>query len=88
MLTYRNNDDKYIYIPKALSTRTEETVNSLRKEFTEFVSNELHGEYDRGFFKALEDYLAMLPTLKKPAQPLTQVSLDNPKEEVKGERTE
>lgn len=64
LLTYRNNDDKYIYLPRALANRSEESVNSLRKEFAEFASNELHGEYDRGYFKALEDYLSLLSTLK------------------------
>lgn len=64
LLTYRSNDDKYIYLPKALSNRTEESVNQLRKYFGEFASNEIHGEYDRGYFKALEDYVGVLPTTK------------------------
>jgi hypothetical protein len=63
-LTYRTNDDKYIYLPRALSNRTEESVNLLRKEFGEFASNEIHGEYDRGYFKALEDYVTLLSTVK------------------------
>ncbi len=69
LLTYRNNDDKYIYLPKALANRSEESVNGLRKEFGEFASNELHGEYDRGYFKALEDYLSLLVTIKTPPLP-------------------
>ena len=60
MLTYRNNDDKYVFLPKVLANRTEETIGNLRKEFSEFAANELHGEYDRGYFKALEDYVALL----------------------------
>lgn len=64
LLTYRTNDDKYIYLPKALTNRTEESVNLLRKEFGEFASNEIHGEYDRGYFKALEDYVTLLSSLK------------------------
>lgn len=64
LLTYRNNDDKYIYLPKALANRSEESVNLLRKEFGEFATNEIHGEYDRGYFKALEDYVTLLSTLK------------------------
>ena len=66
LLTYRSNDDKYIYLPRALVTRTEGSINQLRKEFAEFASNEIHGEYDRGYFKALEDYVTVLPTLKAP----------------------
>ena len=60
LLTYRTNDDKYIYLPRALANKTEESVNKLREEFEEFASNEIHGEYDRGYFKALEDYTALL----------------------------
>ena len=67
MLTYRTNDDKYIYLPRALTNRTEESVNLLRKEFGEFASNEIHGEYDRGYFKALEDYVTLLSTVKPAA---------------------
>ncbi|HZY46945.1 MAG TPA: hypothetical protein VFE96_04030 [Candidatus Bathyarchaeia archaeon] len=64
MLTYRNNDDKYVFLPKALANRTNDTINSLKKEFSEFSTNELHGEYDRGYFKALEDYITLLATMK------------------------
>ncbi len=63
-MTFRSNDDKYIFLPKALSNRTEQSINELRKEFGEFSVNETHGEYDRGYFKALEDYTALLSTLK------------------------
>jgi hypothetical protein len=87
MLTYRNNDDKYAFLPKVLANRTEETIGSLRKEFSEFASNELHGEYDRGYFKALEDYIAILGNSKNqpvpkeavaPAAPQQQAILDQP----------
>ena len=64
ILTYRSNDDTHLYLPKALTNRCEESVEGLRKEFTEFSSDELHGEYDRGFFKALEEYVAVLKTQK------------------------
>ncbi len=64
MLTYRSNDDKHLYLPKALTSHSDENIDGLRKEFTEFSSDELHGEYDRGYFKALEEYLAVLKTQK------------------------
>ncbi len=67
LLTYRTNDDKYIYLPKILATRGEESINQLRKEFGEFATNEIHGEYDRGYFKALEDYVTLLSSLKSAA---------------------
>jgi hypothetical protein len=69
MLTYRNNDDKYIFLPKVLSNRTEETIGNLKKEFSEFAANELHGEYDRGYFKALDDYFTLLGSLKNQGTP-------------------
>src|SRR5437879_6972859 len=83
MLTYRTNDDKYIFLPKVLATRTEDTISNLKKEFSEFASNELHGEYDRGYFKALDDYFTLLGSMKNqqtPAEtpPPQQVTLDKP----------
>ncbi len=67
LLTYRTNDDKYIYLPRMLGTRGEESINQLRKEFGEFAANEIHGEYDRGYFKALEDYVTLLSSMKNPS---------------------
>ena len=67
MLTYRNDDDKYIYLPKTLTNKSGPENEALRKGFEEFAANEIHGEYDRGFFKALEDYLSQVATLR-PAQ--------------------
>src|SRR5437879_13925809 len=81
MLTYRNNDDKYIFLPKILANRTEDAISNLKKEFSEFATNELHGEYDRGYFKALDDYFTLLANMKNqraPAEaaPPEQVTLD------------
>ena len=81
MLTYRNNDDKYIFLPKVLANRTEDVISNLRKEFSEFAANELHGEYDRGYFKALDDYFTLLGNMKNPGAaveppPPKQVTLD------------
>jgi hypothetical protein len=81
MLSYRNNDDKYIFLPKVLANRPEDTITSLKKEFSEFAANELHGEYDRGYFKALDDYFTLLANMKNPrvpapAPPPEQATLD------------
>jgi hypothetical protein len=81
MLTYRNNDDKYVFLPKVLANRTEETIGSLRKEFSEFASNELHGEYDRGYFKALEDYIAILGNSKNQPAPKEAVATAAPQQQ-------
>ncbi len=72
MLSYRNDDDKYIYLPKTLANKTGPENEALRKEFGEFASNEIHGEYDRGFFKALEDYLSQLATIRPEKEPPVQ----------------
>src|SRR5437667_2086118 len=69
MLTYRNNDDKYIFLPKILANRTEDAISNLKKEFSEFATNELHGEYDRGYFKALDDYFTLLANMKNQRTP-------------------
>src|SRR3989440_12735554 len=81
MLTYRNNDDKYIFLPRVLANRTEDTISNLKKEFSEFAANELHGDYDRGYFKALDDYFTLLGNMKNQrtpadAPPPQQVTLD------------
>ncbi len=69
ILTYRNNDDKYIFLPKILATGSEDATNSLKKEFEAFSTNELHSEYDRGYFKALDDYLSQIHNAKKQSSP-------------------
>jgi hypothetical protein len=81
MLSYRNNDDKYIFLPKILANRPEDVINNLKKEFSEFAANELHGEYDRGYFKALDDYFTLLAGMKNQlapaaAPPPAQATLD------------
>jgi hypothetical protein len=72
MLTYRNDDDKYIYLPKALANKNREENDALKKEFGEFATNEIHGEYDRGYFKALEDYLSLTKTTQPTPEPAPQ----------------
>ncbi len=85
LLTYRTNDDKYIYLPRMLGTRGEESIDQLRKEFGEFAANEIHGEYDRGYFKALEDYVTLLSSIKNPstASPETLPATEVKKEPAK-----
>ena len=84
-MTYRTNDDKYIYLPRMLGTRGEESINQLRKEFGEFAANEIHGEYDRGYFKALEDYVTLLSSIKNPPSttPATPLAAEEKKEPAK-----
>ena len=85
LLTYRTNDDKYIYLPKMLGNRGEESISQLRKEFGDFASDEIHGEYDRGYFKALEDYVSLLASMKgpSPASPAVATAAEEKKEPAK-----
>src|SRR3989441_6979725 len=69
MLTYRTNDDKYIFLPRVLATRTEDTISNLKKEFSKFALNKLHGEYNQGYFKALDDYFTLLGSRKNQQTP-------------------
>jgi hypothetical protein len=88
LLTYRSNDDKYIYLPKVLSNPLEESINQLRKNFGEFATNEIHGEYDRGYFKALEDYVNLLsklrihPTASQVSSPELERKIEEPKKDA------
>jgi hypothetical protein len=68
-----------------LGTRGEESINQLRKEFGEFAANEIHGEYDRGYFKALEEYVTLLSSMKNPSSdsPATSPSAEEKKEPSK-----
>jgi len=58
LLTQKSTSDKYIYLTRV--NMNEESGKKLKMEFTEHASNELHGEYDRGYFKALSDYVDVL----------------------------
>lgn len=84
LLTYRSNDDKYIYLPRALANRSEDNIKQLQKEFGEFASNEIHGEYDRGYFKALADYVTLLSSVKI-APPTENVALPTEQSEKTAE---
>lgn len=84
LLTYRSNDDKYIYLPRALANRSEESIKQLQKEFGEFASNEIHGEYDRGYFKALADYVTLISSMKT-ALPTESVALPTKRSEMTAE---
>jgi hypothetical protein len=88
LLTYRSNDDKYIYLPRALANRTEESIKQLREEFGSFSSNEIHGEYDRGFFKALEDYVTVLSALKTEAAPSPVIPADTGEKKEQAKKDE
>jgi hypothetical protein len=89
LLTFRANDDKYIYLPRILSNSTPEVVTELKNEFTQFSASDIHGDYDRGFFKALEDYLSLVPTGKQSTLPQSsQKPLDQESKPIMPEQDE
>lgn len=58
LLTAKSNDDKYLYLSKI--DKTSKKLKALRKEFTNHTKSNLHADYDRGYFRALEIYVKKL----------------------------
>ena len=58
LITFRTNNSKYLYLH-----RNDLEDPKIRKKFKEELkkhsNNELHADYDRGFFSALMDYFAI-----------------------------
>ncbi|HZD12741.1 MAG TPA: hypothetical protein VE177_04390 [Candidatus Binatus sp.] len=91
LLTFRSNDDKYSYLPKILSNPTLELITNLKNEFSQFSTSEVHGDYDRGYFKALEDFLSLAPADKSKQtieQPLVPAMADAPVSVLPNPRSE
>ncbi len=60
----RTGGEKYLYLTRE---RFEgEQAAELRKEFLAEAENEHHGDYDRGYFKALADFMTYLHEGKSP----------------------
>lgn len=73
-LGQKTNDDKYLYLSHL--TITEDLAERLEKDFLSQARNELHGDYDRGFFQALSEYMAYLRrgrTEEAPPKPVQAV---------------
>ena len=58
LLTQKSTSEKYLYLARV--KLNEESAKKLKTEFAQHASNELHSEYDRGYFKALSDYVDAL----------------------------
>jgi hypothetical protein len=65
LITFKTNNGKYLYLQ-----RKELEDQKMRKKFKEEIkkhsSNELHADYDRGFFSALMDYFTITEQRKSP----------------------
>jgi len=64
----KSTDDKYLYLSKI--ERTQKNLKTLRRDFAQQAKNALHGDFDRGYFQALESYAKLLeqsgPTAEQP----------------------
>jgi hypothetical protein len=58
LLTAKSNEDKYLYLSKI--EKTPKNFKTLRREFSQQAKNGLHGDFDRGYFQALESYMRKL----------------------------
>ena len=67
LLTAKSNDDKYLYLSKV--EKTPKNIKTLRREFSGQTKNPLHGDFDRGYFQALEAYARALEHLSPAEQP-------------------
>ena len=67
MLTAKSNDDKYLYLSKV--DKNPKNMKTLRREFGQQARNTLHGDFDRGYFQALEAYAKVLEHSNPPQQP-------------------
>jgi hypothetical protein len=68
LLTAKSNDDKYLYLSRI--EKTQKKLRLLRKEFANHVTSNLHSDYDKGYFQALENFIRTLerrvPSLEAP----------------------
>ena len=69
LLTAKSNEDKYLYLSKI--EKTPKNFKTLRREFSQQTKNALHGDFDRGYFQALESYMRKLEHAEPAAEPTT-----------------
>ncbi|HID17075.1 TPA: hypothetical protein EYP26_02130 [Candidatus Bathyarchaeota archaeon] len=62
LLSKKSGDEK-LYLTR-IEKMGKKEMKRARSEFLSHSKNELHGAYDRGFFKALLDYLDFLKKVK------------------------
>ena len=74
LLTAKSNEDKYLYLSKI--EKTPKNFKALRREFSQQAKNGLHGDFDRGYFQALESYMRKLEHAGPPAEPANAKKAD------------
>ncbi|HYB67751.1 MAG TPA: hypothetical protein VEC43_05435 [Candidatus Acidoferrales bacterium] len=74
LLTAKSNEDKYLYLSKI--EKTPKNFKTLRREFSQQAKNGLHGDFDRGYFQALESYMRKLEHAGLAEEPVTAKKAD------------
>jgi hypothetical protein len=64
LLAQRSNDHRYLFLPHINPTEEDELKN-YRRDFLEHTRNVIHGDYDRGYFSAWNDYIRLLLKLSR-----------------------
>lgn len=63
LITFRTNNSKYLYLHRK-ELEDQKMRNKFKEELKKHSDNELHADYDRGFFSALTDYFAIIDQRK------------------------
>lgn len=58
LLAYKNPNDKYLFLNK--NALTKQGLRKLKREFLKHSKDELHAEYDRGYFSCMVEYAKAL----------------------------
>ena len=58
ILTVKAGSDRYLYFSKM--EKTQKHLRAIRREFVAQAADQLHTDYDRGYFEVLENYVRKL----------------------------
>jgi hypothetical protein len=77
LLARKSNEDRYLSLPTPDLSKN--VIQNLKGEFQKHFTSELHVDYDRGYFKALLEYVKIienLPTLKEDKPQKTETTMN------------
>ncbi len=58
LITFRTNNSKYLYLHRK-DLEDQKIRKKFKEELKKHSNNELHADYDRGYFSALTDYFVV-----------------------------
>ena len=58
LITFRTNNSKYLYLHRK-DLEDQKIRKKFKEELKKHSNNELHADYDRGYFSALTDYFTI-----------------------------